>query len=70
MPSGTELPVPLHFERFEFEGEPAVRLRVPTQQRDVETLSRQLEEALRFDTATGLLGNPGPAVTPAASRPP
>jgi EAL domain-containing protein (putative c-di-GMP-specific phosphodiesterase class I)/GGDEF domain-containing protein/PAS domain-containing protein len=55
MPGGTELPVPLHFERFEFEGEPAVRLRVPTQQRDVETLSRQLEEALRFDTATGLL---------------
>jgi EAL domain-containing protein (putative c-di-GMP-specific phosphodiesterase class I)/GGDEF domain-containing protein/PAS domain-containing protein len=55
MPSGTELPVPLHFERFEFEGEPAVRLRVPTQQRDFETLSRQLEEALRFDTATGLL---------------
>jgi len=55
MPGGTELPVPLHFERFEFEGEPAVRLRVPTQQHDVETLSRQLEEALRFDTATGLL---------------
>jgi EAL domain-containing protein (putative c-di-GMP-specific phosphodiesterase class I)/GGDEF domain-containing protein/PAS domain-containing protein len=55
MPGGTELPVPLHFERFEFEGDPAVRLRVPTQQRDVETLSRQLEEALRFDTATGLL---------------
>jgi EAL domain-containing protein (putative c-di-GMP-specific phosphodiesterase class I)/GGDEF domain-containing protein/PAS domain-containing protein len=55
MPGGTELPVPLHFERFEFEGEPAVRLRVPTQQRDVESLSRQLEEALRFDTATGLL---------------
>ena len=55
MPGGTELPVPLHFERFEFEGEPAVRLRVPTQQRDVETLSRQLEDALRFDTATGLL---------------
>jgi len=55
MPGGTELPVPLQFERFEFEGDPAVRLRVPTQQRDVETLSRQLEEALRFDTATGLL---------------
>jgi EAL domain-containing protein (putative c-di-GMP-specific phosphodiesterase class I)/GGDEF domain-containing protein/PAS domain-containing protein len=55
MPGGTELPVALQLERFEFEGEPAVRLRVPTQQRDVETLSRQLEEALRFDTATGLL---------------
>jgi EAL domain-containing protein (putative c-di-GMP-specific phosphodiesterase class I)/GGDEF domain-containing protein/PAS domain-containing protein len=55
MPGGTELPVALQLERFEFEGEPAVRLRVPTQQRDVETLTRQLEEALRFDTATGLL---------------
>lgn len=55
MPGGTELPVQLEFERFEFEGEPAVRLRVPTQKRDVETLTRQLEEALRFDTSTGLL---------------
>jgi len=55
MPGGTELPVQIEFERFEFEGEPAVRLRVPTQQRDVETLTHQLEEALRFDTATGLL---------------
>jgi len=55
MPGGTELPVAMQFERFEFEGEPAVRLRVPTQQRDVETLTRQLEEALRFDTSTGLL---------------
>jgi EAL domain-containing protein (putative c-di-GMP-specific phosphodiesterase class I)/GGDEF domain-containing protein len=55
MPGGTELPVDLEFERFEFEGEPAVRLRVPTQQRDLATLTRQLEEALRFDTATGLL---------------
>jgi EAL domain-containing protein (putative c-di-GMP-specific phosphodiesterase class I)/GGDEF domain-containing protein len=55
MPGGTELPVQIELERFEFDGEPAVRLRVPTQQRDVETLTRQLEEALRFDTATGLL---------------
>ena len=55
MPGGTELPVALQFERFEFEGEPAVRLRVPTQRRDVATLTRQLEEALRFDAATGLL---------------
>jgi EAL domain-containing protein (putative c-di-GMP-specific phosphodiesterase class I)/GGDEF domain-containing protein/PAS domain-containing protein len=55
MPGGTELPVEIELERFEFEGEPAVRLRVATQQRDVETLTRQLEEALRYDTATGLL---------------
>ena len=55
MPGGTELPVDIELERFDFEGEPAVRLRVPTQRRDVETLTCQLEEALRFDTATGLL---------------
>jgi EAL domain-containing protein (putative c-di-GMP-specific phosphodiesterase class I)/GGDEF domain-containing protein len=55
LPGGTELPVDIEFERFEFEGEPAVRLRVPTQKGDVETLSRQLEEALQFDAGTGLL---------------
>jgi EAL domain-containing protein (putative c-di-GMP-specific phosphodiesterase class I)/GGDEF domain-containing protein len=55
MPAGTELPVQIEFECFDFDGEPAVRMRVPTQRRDVETLTRQLEEALRFDTATGLM---------------
>jgi EAL domain-containing protein (putative c-di-GMP-specific phosphodiesterase class I)/GGDEF domain-containing protein/PAS domain-containing protein len=55
MPGGTELPVQIELERFEFAGDPAVRLLVPTQRRDIETLTRQLEEALRFDTATGLL---------------
>jgi len=46
MPAGTELPVEIEFESFEFDGEPAVRMRVPTQKRDVDTLTRQLEEAL------------------------
>jgi EAL domain-containing protein (putative c-di-GMP-specific phosphodiesterase class I)/GGDEF domain-containing protein/PAS domain-containing protein len=55
MPAGTELPVEIEFESFEFDGEPAVRMRVPTQKHDVETLTRQLEEALQFDTTTGLL---------------
>jgi EAL domain-containing protein (putative c-di-GMP-specific phosphodiesterase class I)/GGDEF domain-containing protein len=55
MPAGTELPVQIEFERFEFEGEPAVRMRVPTQTRDLETLTRQLDEALQFDTTTGLM---------------
>jgi EAL domain-containing protein (putative c-di-GMP-specific phosphodiesterase class I)/GGDEF domain-containing protein/PAS domain-containing protein len=55
MPAGTELPVQIEFERIEFEGEPAVRMRVPTQTRDLETLTRQLEEALLFDTTTGLM---------------
>jgi EAL domain-containing protein (putative c-di-GMP-specific phosphodiesterase class I)/GGDEF domain-containing protein len=35
-----------------------VRLRVPTQKGDVETLSRQLDEALQFDAGTGLLKRP------------
>jgi EAL domain-containing protein (putative c-di-GMP-specific phosphodiesterase class I)/GGDEF domain-containing protein/PAS domain-containing protein len=55
LPGGAELNVDLEFERFEFEGEPAVRVRVPTQKRDLASLTSQLEEALRFDTATGLL---------------
>jgi EAL domain-containing protein (putative c-di-GMP-specific phosphodiesterase class I)/GGDEF domain-containing protein len=55
LPGGGELPVDLEFERFEFEGEPAIRVRVPTQRRDIVSLTSQLEEALRFDTATGLL---------------
>ena len=41
--------------RFEFEGEQAVRLRVATQKRDLDTLATQLDEALRLDTRTGLL---------------
>lgn len=49
------LPLELTFERFEFDGEPAVRLRVATQKHDMETLAQQLEEALRLDSRTGLL---------------
>ena len=55
LPDGGELSVDLEFERFEFEGDPAVRLRVATQKRDLRSLTTQLEGALRFDTATGLL---------------
>jgi EAL domain-containing protein (putative c-di-GMP-specific phosphodiesterase class I)/GGDEF domain-containing protein/PAS domain-containing protein len=55
LPGGAELGVDLEFERFEFESEPAVRVRVPTQKRDLASLTSQLEEALRFDTSTGLL---------------
>ena len=55
LPDGAELAVDLEFERFEFEGEAAVRLRVATQKRDLKSITSQLEEALRFDTATGLL---------------
>ena len=52
---GGTLPLELKLERFEFDGEPAVRLRVARQQRDIETLARQLDEALRRDMSTGLL---------------
>lgn len=52
---GTRLPLELAFEQFEFEGEPAIRLRVATQRRDLESLTRQLDDAMRHDAATGLL---------------
>ena len=55
LPDGSELTVELQFERFEFDGEPAVRLRVATQPRDLKSLTEQLEDALRLDAATGLL---------------
>jgi multidomain signaling protein FimX len=54
-PGGGTLPLELTFERFEFEGEPAVRLRVATQKRDLESLAQRLEEAMRLDSRTGLL---------------
>jgi EAL domain-containing protein (putative c-di-GMP-specific phosphodiesterase class I)/GGDEF domain-containing protein len=54
-PDGTPTPLEIDLERFEFDGEPAVRLKVATQRRDMETLAQQLEEAVRRDAATGLL---------------
>ena len=55
LPDGTTLTLELSLERFEFEGEQAVRLRVATQKRGLETLTTQLDEALRLDSRTGLL---------------
>jgi EAL domain-containing protein (putative c-di-GMP-specific phosphodiesterase class I)/GGDEF domain-containing protein len=55
LPGGPEVSVQIELERFDFEGEPAVRLRIATQKRDVETLTGQLEKAMRLDAATGLL---------------
>jgi diguanylate cyclase (GGDEF)-like protein/PAS domain S-box-containing protein len=55
LPDGNTLPLDLSLERFEFDGEPAVRLRVASRKRDLETLANQLEEALRLDSRTGLL---------------
>jgi len=54
-PDGGSLPLELTLEQFEFESEPAVRLRVATQKRDLDTLAQQLEEAMRLDSRTGLL---------------
>jgi len=55
LPNGGRLPLDIHLERFEFEGEAAVQLRVATQKRDLESMTRQLEEAVRRDAATGML---------------
>jgi multidomain signaling protein FimX len=55
LPDGKELTVDIEFERFEFEGEPAVRLRIASQKRDLRSLTAQLDEALRYDASTGLL---------------
>jgi EAL domain-containing protein (putative c-di-GMP-specific phosphodiesterase class I)/GGDEF domain-containing protein len=54
-PGGARLDLELELEKFEFEGESAVRLRVAPQKRDFDSLKRQLDDALRHDTTTGLL---------------
>ena len=43
------VPLEMDLERFEFEGEPAVRVKVPTQQPDSELITQHLEEALKLD---------------------
>ena len=49
------MPLELDLERFEFDGDPAVRIRVPTQRRDLGSITDQLEEALKLDSGSGLL---------------
>jgi EAL domain-containing protein (putative c-di-GMP-specific phosphodiesterase class I)/GGDEF domain-containing protein len=67
LPDGARLPLDFEFERFDYEGEPAVRLKVARQKRDLETLTRQLEEALERDAPTGLLKR-GAFIQQATSR--
>ena len=67
LPDGSTLPLDLTLERFEFEGEAAVRLRVETQKHDIETMAHQLEDALRLDGPTGLLRR-APFVEAAVAR--
>jgi len=55
LPGGGLMPLELEFERLDYEGEPAVRLKVATHKRDPEALTRQLGEAVRHEAATGLL---------------
>ena len=55
LPGGGDMALTLELERFEFDGEPAVRIRVPTQRRDSGSITEQLEEALKLDTGSGLL---------------
>ena len=56
-PGGSSQTLELSFERFEFEGEPAVRLRVATQKRDMETLA----QPARAGDAHGLAHGPAAA---------
>ena len=55
LPGGGEMPLELELERFDFDGEPAVRIKVPTQRHDSVSITQQLAEALKLDTGTGLL---------------
>ena len=55
LPGGGEMPLALELERFDFDGEPAVRIKVPTQRHDSVSITQQLAEALKLDTGTGLL---------------
>ena len=55
LPGGGEMPLELELERFDFDGEPAVRIKVPSQRHDSVSITQQLAEALRLDTGTGLL---------------
>ena len=52
---GGEMLLALELERFDFDGEPAVRIKVPTQRHDSVSITQQLAEALKLDTGTGLL---------------
>ena len=55
LPGGGEMLLALELERFDFDGEPAVRIKVPTQRHDSVSITQQLGEALKLDTGTGLL---------------
>jgi len=55
LPGGGEMLLVLELERFDFDGEPAVRIKVPTQRHDSVSITQQLAEALKLDTGTGLL---------------
>ena len=55
LPGGGEMLLALELERFDFDGEPAVRIKVPTQRHDSVSITQQLAEALKLDIGTGLL---------------
>ncbi len=52
---GSGVALELDLSRAEFDGEPAVRVCVPTRKRDVQALDQELTEAIERDAATGLL---------------
>jgi len=52
---GSSVPLEIELSPVDFEGEPAVRLSVASQKRDVGTINEQLTDALERDAATGAL---------------
>jgi len=52
---GTQLPLEMTLSQGEFDGEPVVRLIVPSRRHDEAEIQRRLAEAVRTDPATGML---------------
>lgn len=52
---GSHVPLEMELQLAEYDGEPAVRLCVPTQKRNSGNLDEQLTDALEHDAATGAL---------------
>ena len=55
LPDGATLPLEMELGIGEFDGEPAVRCVVQARRHDEQDIQRRLSEAVRTDTATGLL---------------
>jgi diguanylate cyclase (GGDEF)-like protein/PAS domain S-box-containing protein len=52
---GSHLALELHLQRGEWDGDPAVRVCVPTRRHDDSEMKQRLEDAVRTDPSTGML---------------